>query len=150
MAHLNDRGQPCNCGFGRFQPQLGWHMGAAKVVEENNLPSYVEEEGRPFIYDPDENTVVMGPEGGIHWHLIEAFPTLEEHPNGRLNPDHTLDWFVPPIEGQAEAEEALGAKAVDHPASGWTVPTPTEPDPEERHHEVEISNDEYGVPTIDA
>jgi hypothetical protein len=92
--------------------------------------------------------VTIGPEGGSHWHLIESHPHLEEQPMGRLNSDSTIDWFIPPMAGQHEAEEALGAQSTPSTNFWNTEPMRTEPDDEQRHHEVQISNDEPGVPTI--
>lgn len=158
MVHLNDRGEVCHCGFGKHQPQVEWHLGAAQIEEEQVGPihdsdlSFPMEPGRPFFYIPESNSVVIGPEGSGHWDLLNKRPGLREHPLGRQYKDG-IDWFERPINDEEleQVEEALGTKTRSE--DDWdfsTEPMPSEPDSEERQHDVQFSNDEPGVPTIDA
>lgn len=158
MAHLNRRGEVCHCGFGKFQPSVDWHMGAAQLVEppnphsDPNFEGFHMEPGRPFFYDEQSNEIIRGPEGSTHYQLEEDFPNIgsEGLPMGRQHGDR-LEWYQPPAEGASEVEEALGAKS-EEGDSGWdfTEPMASEPDSEQRQHDVQIGNDEPGVPTIGA
>lgn len=51
----------------------------------------------PFIYNPDEDVVHLGPAGAYHWQLITKTPELRQHYQG--------DWEQPAFQAQQEQVE---------------------------------------------
>jgi hypothetical protein len=150
-THLNLKGEPCNCGFGRNRPSLEWQIEAnildpSPVHPLRPLNELLELQAQ-YEQMAGEAAGSAAMKAAIFTSLTDIRKEIAEHglrqPEARLNA-HPDEWNCPHCDGAGCA------------TCNWTGrwnSSPTEPvatEPSEDHGPVQISNDEPGVATIGA
>lgn len=151
-THLNSKGEPCNCGFGRYQTPLGWDIEGSVLDPPSVHPLRPLTELTKLLGEYERMAGEQQGSAVVKAAILKSLADIRKEIGEYSLRNSTLlakpdAWACPHCNGG-------GCEHCNWSGRWDTLPTePMAVEPssdEDRHHDVQIGNDSPGVATIGA